>query len=145
MRRAPRAEQPLRLLFDNPRSTYICRACRQLAPTAPIRQFHASASASASSRPWYQSIRDTIFGEKNKPAKTATPNEDQESQLEDDLMYDDAEVMNGSDRKKYTVARRFDPAQTSDYVAARTWAGMERIGSEEWVRRTTDKGQRYNG
>lgn len=47
--------------------------------------------------------------------------------------------------KDYEVAAVVDESLNKEYVPATTWEGLERIGSEAWVRRGRDGGEMYYG
>lgn len=144
MRRAPRAEQPLRLLFDGPRPSYVCRACRQRTSKPPARQFHASAASSASGKPWITTIRESLFGSKNKAAAAPEEDRDLSASAANPEEYG-VEITTDRRGNEYEVAQRVDPTRNKDYVVAHTWDGLESIGSEHWVRQRVDKGHQFEG
>lgn len=45
----------------------------------------------------------------------------------------------------YEIAEIVDPTTHSDYIVARDWKGLERIGGPEWVRARADGGEKYTG
>ena len=47
--------------------------------------------------------------------------------------------------KKYTIVEPADPAVNKDYVMSSTWDGLERVGSEQYLKAKKDRGEEYVG
>merc|ERR1712230_259947 len=47
--------------------------------------------------------------------------------------------------RELDVAAIVDPSINKQYVQSTTWDGLERIGSEQWVRERADQGEQYVG
>lgn len=47
--------------------------------------------------------------------------------------------------KEYVIAEVVDTYTHKDYVSSQTWDGLEKVGSEEWVRKRADIGEQYHG
>ncbi|KAK3672989.1 hypothetical protein LTR78_007100 [Recurvomyces mirabilis] len=146
MRASRPAEQALRLATSSASQKYVCRACRAQA----ARQFHTSVPRPAQV-PLYQRLRDTLFGSKQsqeaekgrgeKQVQRREEEQQQSSSQEDGAL----EVVVGRDGQEYEVAAVVDPTLAKNYIQAMSWEGLERIGSEEWVKRRADQGEQYVG
>lgn len=51
----------------------------------------------------------------------------------------------GWDGQTYEIAEFVDPESHGEYKPTTSWAGLERMGGDEWVRRRADKGEQYVG
>ncbi|KAK4553556.1 hypothetical protein LTR86_009352 [Recurvomyces mirabilis] len=145
MRASRPAEQALRLASSSASQQYVCRACRAQA----ARQFHTSIPRPAQV-PLYQRLRDTIFGSKQSQDAEKVREEKQilrsEEEQQSNTQEDGAlEIVVGKDGQQYEVAAVVDPTLAKNYIQATSWEGLERIGSEEWVKRRADQGEQYVG
>ena len=57
-----------------------------------------------------------------------------------------AQVVRDRAGREYEVARRVEEGVERGYVASQDWTGLERVGSESWVRGRADEGgEGYEG
>ncbi|CAK4031892.1 Dolichol-phosphate mannosyltransferase subunit 3 [Lecanosticta acicola] len=141
MRSSRIASQAMRLAAEPTRKPYICRAC--LAQGA--RQFHASSRNNADV-PFWKRMKESVFGSEDATRDEASREEKQRKRLEQ-AAEGDTGLQTKTDRfgNEYVSAEIVDPSTRKDYKPANTWEGLERIGSEAWVRKRADQGEKYVG
>lgn len=142
MRRVRVASEALRLATEPSRQPYVCRSCMAQA----ARQFHTTSQRDAEV-PFYQRMRETIFGKKTpekkqKSSGEASSEEVSPEELREQYLQRKTVTQNGVE---YEVARRVDPAKRKDYLQATTWDGLERVGSRKWAKARADQGEKYEG
>ncbi|KAK5169662.1 uncharacterized protein LTR77_005640 [Saxophila tyrrhenica] len=141
-----RSERALKLVGDAARQQYICRTCR----AHQVRAFHASYPfyAVKSERPLLQRLRESVFGASETPEERKREEARQERTKELATKFDASrplERRKPSDRNEYyDVAAVIEPP-VKGYRQALSWAGLKRVGSEEWVKAREDKGEAYTG
>ncbi|GAB7362023.1 hypothetical protein MBLNU230_g2057t1 [Neophaeotheca triangularis] len=150
MRRVPRAEQALRLANSQTPTTYICHTCRAQLQTPSRRAFSSTRLLAADEKvPFYKRIQQTLFGRDEKvdqqqmrEDKRRARAEEQAAQRERDLA---RVVVDRKTGKEYLVADVVDAEVNKQYVATQDWREMDRVGSEEWVKRRADSGEEFVG
>ncbi|KAK3653658.1 hypothetical protein LTR56_004513 [Elasticomyces elasticus] len=141
--RSTRVAQQALGLAALPRSQqYVCRACRAQAG----RQFHTS-NRDLAEVPFFQRLKKQIFGSKKsqQAEKSREEKNKQRLELHNNSGPGELEVKTGRHGQQYEVAAIVDPSDTKDYVPAQGWDGLERVGSEEWVKARADQGEQYVG
>ncbi|KAK4541166.1 hypothetical protein LTR36_008240 [Oleoguttula mirabilis] len=144
MRATRPAEQALRLATSRPTQQYVCTACRAQA----ARQFHTSSPRRAD-EPFYRRLQQTIFGSKESKDAEQSREAKQKRRVEELAISrnDDAalEVKTDKHGRQYEVAAMVDTTVNKDYVQSTTWAGLESVGSVDWVQQRADRGEKYVG
>ncbi|KAK3683128.1 hypothetical protein LTR37_020542 [Vermiconidia calcicola] len=93
-------------------------------------------------------MRETLFGSKKSGE---VEKQEERSQQKSGVLAKQAEQRKGPEKRQsrsgrtYEVAKIVHPTETKDYVRSNTWAGLETVGTEEWVRAKLDRGEKYNG
>lgn len=138
MRHARVAGQALKLAAEPARQPYICRAC--------ARQF-SSTPSNAAEVPFWRQVTRSIFGDKKSEQAAASRDEKQQKKVEEVAKSVPKELEKQVDSRGnvYEVARIIAKSTHSDYEPAQTWDGLERVGSEQWVRQRADGGEKYSG
>ncbi|WPH02832.1 Hypothetical protein R9X50_00570000 [Acrodontium crateriforme] len=143
MRTARTAERALRLVVDGPRAQYVCQSCRLHA----ARQF-STTSRHAVEMPWLKQMQQNLFGSKESRESDKIREEKQQKKIADDnkegISTAPYETTVKGDQV-YRVARLIDPSSNKDYIPAENWNRLERVGSEAWVKKRADKGEKYTG
>lgn len=134
------------LLADSTRQQYICRACR----AQRIRQLHTSPRACADDkRPYFQRLKDTLFGNKKDAAEQKWEEEAAERRKEMARQYNDRNPMeqrsSRDNTQLYNIAPVVDPTINREYIPAPTWDGLERMGGKNWAKAQHDGGEAYEG
>ncbi|KAK5680462.1 hypothetical protein LTS10_007390 [Elasticomyces elasticus] len=147
MRSTRAAHQALGLAALPRSQQYVCRACRAQAG----RQFHTS-NRDLAEVPFFQRLKQQIFGSKESQQAEKSREEKNKQRLEElhkssgsGSGSGELEVKTGRHGQQYEVAAIVDPSDTKDYVPAQGWDGLERVGSEEWVKARADQGEQYYG
>lgn len=146
MRSARTAEHALRLANSSSTTTtpsYVCRACRAQA----ARQFHTSRPVLAD-EPWHKRMSNYFFGSKESrraDVDREEKNKQRIRELADRGGSTQAEKKVDKFGRELDVAAIVDPSINKQYVQSMTWDGLERIGSEQWVRERADQGEQYVG
>ncbi|KAK5732873.1 hypothetical protein LTR17_010146 [Elasticomyces elasticus] len=147
MRSTRAAHQALGLAALPRSQQYVCRACRAQAG----RQFHTS-NRDLAEVPFFQRLKQQIFGSKESQQAEKSREEKNKQRLEElhkssgsGSGLGELEVKTGKHGQQYEVAAIVDPSDTKDYVPAQGWDGLERVGSEEWVKARADQGEQYVG
>ncbi|KAF2167057.1 hypothetical protein M409DRAFT_22493 [Zasmidium cellare ATCC 36951] len=142
MRNVRAASQALRLAGDPSRQQYVCRAC-----LAQASRHFSTSPKSPADEPWWKRMRESVFGsEKSKKAEQSREDK-RKKKLEDVSQRKKGELEQkvGARGKEYVIADVVDTYTHKDYVSSQTWDGLEKIGSEEWVRKRADMGEQYQG
>ncbi|KAK5118023.1 hypothetical protein LTR62_004067 [Meristemomyces frigidus] len=147
MRASRPAEQALRLATSSTTQRYTCRACRAQA----ARQFHTSVPREAEV-PFYKRLQETLFGskqaqnaEKVREEKRGDRSVELRGKGGEEAEAGAVEVKMGKNGQRYEIAALVDPDLTKNYTPATTWDGLQRVGSEEWVKARADRGEQYVG
>ncbi|KAI7348696.1 hypothetical protein KC354_g13494 [Hortaea werneckii] len=146
MRSVRTAEHALRLANSSSTTTapsYVCRSCRAQA----ARQFHTSRPVLAD-EPWHKRMSNYFFGSKESrraDADREEKNKQRIQELADRGGSTQAEKKVDKFGRELDVAAIVDPSINKQYVQSMTWDGLERIGSEQWVRERADQGEQYVG
>ncbi|KAK1818996.1 hypothetical protein LTR12_006569 [Friedmanniomyces endolithicus] len=143
MRTSRAAEQTLRAATLSRPPNYVCRACRAQA----ARQFHTSIRNHADI-PFFQRLQQQLFGSKELQQAEKSREEKRLQQVEDLKQRGNVnrlEVKVAKNGQRYEVAAVVIPNETTDYVQEMHGKGLERIGSEAWVKARADQGEQYAG
>lgn len=92
-------------------------------------------------------MQDSLFGTKEAAKAQESRDLKTKQRLEEVAKKDSNEPETRTDKHGHVfhVAEIVDPSTHDNYVQATTWQGLERVGSEQWVRQRADQGEQYSG
>lgn len=95
----------------------------------------------------FKKLREAIFPSKEAKEAAKKREEKRKNAIKDAAQHKTTQLEIKEDRqgRQYEVAAIVDPSLNRDYVQALNWDGLERIGSEKWVKAKADRGEQYLG
>lgn len=148
MPRLRHAERALTLLTSTPTPTqrHVCLTCRRQALQS--RTLHTTPVLRAEES-FLSRIRRSVFGSEESKEASRRREEARKKSVQELAETPEQErtgrVYVDPQGREWEVAPLVDESLNPDYVPATTWEGLDRIGSEEWVRRRADSGEVYYG
>lgn len=124
---------------------YICRSCRAHA----LRTF-TTTSQNLAEEPFWKRLQKSVFGTKEAEEKAAKREEAQAIRAREDAESTGTSAAGASeyvDRKGrvWNRAAVVDPSVNEAYQPASSWAGLEHIGSREWIKERRHGGEVFKG
>lgn len=95
----------------------------------------------------FKKLREAIFPNKESKEAARRREENRKHSLKDAAQRETTQPRIKEDRRgrRYEVAAIVDPSLNRDYVQALNWDGLERVGSEKWIKAKADRGEQYLG